>query len=167
MTALITVLHVFACLFLILVVLLQSGKGGGMGIAFGGGGSQTVFGGSGAGNFLTKATAVTACIFMLTSVSLAYFASQQESKRMEQVSKRKKEEERQKKEREEQLKKQIEGQTAPPGTAPVAPTQSTPGGAPIELPPEVPTEKPAEKKAPEKKPSANKPTEEAPAKKSP
>jgi preprotein translocase subunit SecG len=163
-TALITVLHVFACLFLILVVLLQSGKGGGMGIAFGGGGSQTVFGGSGAGNFLTKATAVTACIFMLTSVSLAYFASQQESKRLEQVSKRKKEEERLKKEREEQLKKQIEGQSAPPGTVP-APTQSTPGGLPIELPPETPTEKPAEKRPPEKKPASSKPAEEAPAKK--
>src|SRR5499427_10990781 len=115
MVTFLTIIHVLVCVFLILVVLLQSGKGGGMGIAFGGGGSQTVFGGSGAGNFLTKATAVTACIFMLTSVSLAYFASQQESKRMEQVSKRKKEEERQKKEREEQLKKQIQGQTPPPG----------------------------------------------------
>src|SRR5205814_2680760 len=94
-TALITVLHILACLFLILVVLLQSGKGGGMGLAFGGGGSQTVFGGSGAGNFLTKATAVTACLFMLTSVSLAAFASgESRSKGLEQVSTRKKEEER-------------------------------------------------------------------------
>jgi preprotein translocase subunit SecG len=164
-TALVTVLHVFACLFLILVVLLQSGKGGGMGIAFGGGSSQTVFGGSGAGNFLTKATAVTACIFMLTSVTLAYFASQQESKRLEQVSKQKKEKERQRKEAEDLLKKQVQGQTPLPGE-PAAPTQSTsPGGAPIELPPEAPAEKPAEKKPPAKKPAANKPSEEAPSKK--
>ena len=164
MTALVTVLHVFACLFLILVVLLQSGKGGGMGIAFGGGSSQTVFGGSGAGNFLTKATAVTACIFMLTSVTLAYFASQQESKRLEQVSKQKKEKERLRKEQEEQLKKQVQGQTNLPGT-PAEPTQSsTPAGTPIELPPEAPAEKPAEKKAPQKKPAANKPAEEVPAK---
>jgi preprotein translocase subunit SecG len=165
-TALVTVLHVLACLFLILVVLLQSGKGGGMGIAFGGGGSQTVFGGSGAGNFLTKATAVTACIFMLTSVTLAYFASQQESRRSEVVSKRKKEEEKQKKQREEQLKKQVEGQSAP--TAP-APSQSVPGGAAIDLPPETPAEepakKPAEKKPPAEKPASKKPAEEAPAQK--
>ena len=52
------ILHVFVCTFLVLVVLLQAGKGGGIGIAFGGGGSQTVFGSSGAGNFLTRLTAI-------------------------------------------------------------------------------------------------------------
>jgi preprotein translocase subunit SecG len=58
-----------------LVVLLQQGKGGGMGAAFGGGATQQVFGGRGAGNILTRATAVCAGIFMLTSVSLAYVSS--------------------------------------------------------------------------------------------
>ena len=62
MITFLTVLHVIVCVFLILVVLLQAGKGGGMGIAFGGGGgSQTVFGSSGAGNFLTRLTSITAC----------------------------------------------------------------------------------------------------------
>jgi preprotein translocase subunit SecG len=57
------------------VVLLQQGKGGGMGAAFGGGAAAQVFGGRGAGNVLTRATAVCAAIFMLTSVSLAYLSS--------------------------------------------------------------------------------------------
>ena len=69
MITLLTVLHIVVCLFLILVVLLQAGKGGGMGIAFGGGGgSQTVFGSSGAGNFLTRLTSITAFLFLLNSI---------------------------------------------------------------------------------------------------
>ena len=60
MITFLTIVHIAVCLFLILVVLLQAGKGGGMGIAFGGGGSQTVFGSSGAGNFLTRLTSITA-----------------------------------------------------------------------------------------------------------
>ena len=70
MYTVLTILHIVVCTFLILVVLLQAGKGGGMGIAFGGGGSQTVFGSSGAGNFLTKLTAICATIFFLNSVLL-------------------------------------------------------------------------------------------------
>jgi preprotein translocase subunit SecG len=72
---LLDIVHIFVCLFLMLVVLLQQGKGGGMGAAFDGGATQQVFGGRGAGNILTRATAVCAAIFMLTSVSLAYFSS--------------------------------------------------------------------------------------------
>jgi preprotein translocase subunit SecG len=68
-----TVLHVMACLFIILVVLLQPGKGGGMG-AFTGAAATQVFGGRGAGNILTKVTWTTAAIFFLTSVGLAYLA---------------------------------------------------------------------------------------------
>ena len=75
LTTLLEIIHVSVCLFLMLVVLLQQGKGGGMGAAFGGGATQQVFGGRGAGNILTRATAVCAGIFMLTSVSLAYFSS--------------------------------------------------------------------------------------------
>lgn len=71
---LVTILHVFACVVLMLVVLLQQGKGGGMGSAFGGASAQ-VFGGAGAGNILTRATTICAAIFMLTSVTLAYDAS--------------------------------------------------------------------------------------------
>lgn len=68
-----TVIHVVACIFLILVVLLQQGKGGGLS-AMGGGGAQ-VFGGSGAGNFMTRLTAICAAVFMMTSLSLAYLSS--------------------------------------------------------------------------------------------
>jgi preprotein translocase subunit SecG len=69
-----SIIHVFVCLVLMGVVLLQQGKGGGMGSAFGGASAQ-VFGGSGAGNLLTRATAICAAIFMITSVSLAYMSS--------------------------------------------------------------------------------------------
>lgn len=68
------ILHVAVCVFLILVVLLQQGKGGGLGGAFGG--SAQVFGGRGAGNFMTRLTAACAVVFMLTSMTLAYFSSQ-------------------------------------------------------------------------------------------
>jgi len=68
------VIHVFACLFLIVVVLLQTGKGADMGAVFGGG-SQTLFGSSGAGNFLTKLTTGTAIAFMLTSLALTIHAT--------------------------------------------------------------------------------------------
>src|SRR5262250_1885230 len=88
MVTLVTILHIFVCIFLILVVLLQAGKGGGMGLAFGSSGAQTVFGGSGAGNFLTKLTAGTAVVFMLTSLSLAYFASARESSWYEDYEKK-------------------------------------------------------------------------------
>lgn len=68
------IVHVFVCLFLILVVLLQQGRGGGMGSAMGGATAQ-VFGGRGAGNFMTRLTAICAAVFMATSVSLAYLSS--------------------------------------------------------------------------------------------
>lgn len=70
-----SVVYVFVCLFLILVVLLQSGKGGGLGSAFGGGASQQIFGGAGAGNLLTRLTAVSAFLFMALSVALAFLST--------------------------------------------------------------------------------------------
>ena len=73
--SLINIVHVIACFFLILVVLLQQGKGGGLGAAFGASATRQVFGGRGAGNLLTRLTAVTAAVFMTTSVVLAYVAS--------------------------------------------------------------------------------------------
>lgn len=69
-----TVFYVIVCVFLIFVVLLQSGKSGGMG-AMMGGSSQSVFGGAGAGNFLTRLTAISAMLFMLLSGTLAYLSS--------------------------------------------------------------------------------------------
>ena len=78
MITLVTVIHVLACVFLILVILLQAGKGGGMGAGLGGG-SQTVFGGRGSQTFLGKVTSISAGIFMVTSVTLAYHASKTSS----------------------------------------------------------------------------------------
>jgi preprotein translocase subunit SecG len=71
MITLITIIHVFVCLFLITVVLLQSGKSGDIAAAFGGMGSQTAFGPRGAATVLTKATTWCAIIFMVTSISLS------------------------------------------------------------------------------------------------
>ena len=76
MSTFLIALHVLACLVLILVVLLQRGKGSDMGAALGGGGSNTVFGSRGAGNFLTKLTTGAAIGFMLTSLSLSYLTTQ-------------------------------------------------------------------------------------------
>ncbi len=72
---LLKIIHVFVCLMLMFVVLLQQGRGGGLGAAFGGGAASQVFGGRGAGNILTRATAIAATVFMLTSVTLAYRSS--------------------------------------------------------------------------------------------
>jgi preprotein translocase subunit SecG len=75
MVVLITIVHIIVCLFLIGVVLLQSGKSADIAAAFGGQGSQTAFGPRSAANALTKATAWAALIFMLTSFTLAVVAS--------------------------------------------------------------------------------------------
>jgi preprotein translocase subunit SecG len=72
---LITIVHVLVCLFLIAVVLLQSGKSGDLAAAFGGQGSQTAFGPRGAASALSKATTWSAVIFMLTSITLSIYAS--------------------------------------------------------------------------------------------
>ncbi|MDO9527842.1 MAG: preprotein translocase subunit SecG [Syntrophales bacterium] len=69
------VVHVVACIMLILIVLLQRGRGADMGAVFGGGSSQTIFGSSGPGTFLGKVTAVIAAVFMITSLWLAYSAT--------------------------------------------------------------------------------------------
>lgn len=69
------IVHLIMCFVLILIVLLQTGKGAQMGSAFGGGASQTIFGTRGATTFLGKLTTVAAIIFMLTSLSLAILSS--------------------------------------------------------------------------------------------
>ncbi len=79
MSIIVIVLHVIVCIALIMIVLLQTGKGADMGAAFGGGSSQTLFGSTGASTFLGKATTVAAVIFMLTSLTLAYMSGGQTS----------------------------------------------------------------------------------------
>ena len=71
MIALLTIIHVIVCLFLIAVVLLQSGKSADIAAAFGGMGSQTAFGPRSAANALTKATTIAAILFMVVAFSLA------------------------------------------------------------------------------------------------
>ncbi|MBP7342237.1 MAG: preprotein translocase subunit SecG [Smithellaceae bacterium] len=117
MTTLFTVIHIVVCVSLILIVLLQAGKGADMGAAFGGS-SQTVFGSSGAGTFLGKLTAAIAIIFMLTSITLTYTASRKTSNLMEGVT------------------APVTRQEAPaaPGPAPAAPA-ATPGAIPAEKAP--------------------------------
>jgi len=78
MHTLIIILHIIICIALILVVLLQAGKGANMGAVFGGS-SQTIFGSSGPGTFLGKMTTAIAVIFMLTSLGLSYLSVQKGS----------------------------------------------------------------------------------------
>jgi preprotein translocase subunit SecG len=64
-------LHVIVCIILVLVVLLQSGKGADLAGAFGGGATQTAFGSRGPASFLSKMTTIAAVIFMMTSIALS------------------------------------------------------------------------------------------------
>ena len=74
-TTILIIIHVIVCIALVMIVLLQTGKGTDMGAAFGGGSSQTLFGSTGASTFLSKATTVVVIVFMLTSLGLAYISS--------------------------------------------------------------------------------------------
>jgi preprotein translocase subunit SecG len=74
MYTLVVILHIVVSMALILIILLQTGKGADIGAVFGGGSSQTLFGSSGPTSFLGKLTAAAAVIFMLTSLFLAYFS---------------------------------------------------------------------------------------------
>ncbi len=75
MTTFIIAIHVIVSIILIVVILLQTGSAGGMGAAFGGGGSQTLFGGSGSGKFFTRLTAIVAGVFMITSITLTVMSA--------------------------------------------------------------------------------------------
>src|SRR5258708_7223291 len=77
---LIAIVHILVALLLITIVLLQDSKGGGMGGAFGGGSSQTLFGATGAANFLVKLTRGLAVTFMLTCLGLTIFASRKNTR---------------------------------------------------------------------------------------
>ena len=75
MEVFITGLHITLCFFLILVVLLQPGKGADFGAAMGGSSSSDMFGATGSVTILTKLTAIVAALFMITSLSLAWFSN--------------------------------------------------------------------------------------------
>ena len=115
MYAFLMFVHVVVCLFLVVVVLLQPGRGG-IGPAMGGG--NQVFGGGGAGNVITKATTAFACVFMLTSISLAYLSSSGNNELKARADERKKA-------RAESLGVQKKGDESKGATAPSAPAGET------------------------------------------
>ena len=99
-----TIVHVSACLVLVLVVLLQTGKGAEMGAGFGGGSNQTIFGSRGAATFLSKITTGAAVMFMVTSLTLAIMTKNRTGS--------------------------VIRDTAPRATAPAAPSAAAPTAAP-------------------------------------
>jgi preprotein translocase subunit SecG len=84
----IATLHVIVCVILVLVVLLQSGKGADLAGAFGGGATQTAFGSRGPASFLSKMTTVAAVVFMMTSIALSMMSTtRRESKSVLETTK--------------------------------------------------------------------------------
>ncbi len=106
MSTIVVVIHVLVCLALIFIVLLQHGKGAGIGAAFGGS-SQTVFGSTGAAPFLAKLTAAAAILFMVTSLGLTFLGRQKEASVMQGA-------------------KPAAQQTVPASPAPAAPAKPAP-----------------------------------------
>ena len=76
MVAVFTVIHILLTIALIVLVLVQRGKGADIGAAFGSGASSTVFGSQGSASFLTRTTAIVATLFFITSLTLAYMGGQ-------------------------------------------------------------------------------------------
>jgi len=85
MTTLLVTIHLTVAILLIVLVLVQRGQGADMGSSFGGGGAQTLFGSRGSGSFLGKATGALAGVFMMTSLSLAFFTQQQAGSSVERA----------------------------------------------------------------------------------
>ena len=126
---LIVVLHVIACVFLIAVVLLQQGKGQDLASAFGGGGTQTAFGPRGSATVLSRATAILAGLFMVTSLALTIVRPRVGGGVLDQVP--------------EAVTSPSPAATAAPVTAPVtvpaAPQSSLPAEAPAAVPSPAPS----------------------------
>lgn len=85
MVTFLSVLHVFTCVLLVLVVLIQSGKGAEISASFSGS-SQTVFGSSGGANFFTRFTAGAAAVFMVTSIALTVMSGQNRKSIFENIA---------------------------------------------------------------------------------
>src|SRR5580692_4763112 len=129
MTILFTFIHVIVCLFLIVVVLLQSGKAADLAGAFGGMGSQTAFGPRGSATLLSKATTLAAALFMITSITLSIMAQRSAASSGSVL---------------EREKAPAKSAPAKPGATP-APTAPA-GSAPVTTPPAPPQPAPANKK---------------------
>ena len=147
MIAVISAVHVSACIALVVSILLQSGKGGGLAGAFGAGSSQTLFGGRGAATFLTRASTALAVVFFVTSLTLGLTSTRQNAtagRSLMQEEARRRAEQR----GTAQQGGTVPGSTAPGSTAPGAMTPGStapgtaapgtampaPGSAPAQLP---------------------------------
>jgi preprotein translocase subunit SecG len=120
MYILLTIIHVLVCFFLIIVVLLQSGKAADLAGAFGGMGSQTAFGPRGSATLLSKATTISAVVFMCTSLALSILATRNAGAGATVL------------ERRTPAKQSVPAGANPPapaGQAPITVTPSVPGGA--------------------------------------
>ena len=133
MVILLTILHVIVCLFLVIVVLLQSGKAADLAGAFGGMGSQTAFGPRGAATVLSKATTVAAALFMVTSLSLAILTTRSAGTSSAVL------------ERQSKSKAGKAAAPAPPAAAP-KPAPATPESPGQTIPLPMPEQNPAQKK---------------------
>ena len=126
MYGLLLALHILVCFALVLVILLQSGKGGGLAGGAFGGTAQTVFGGRGATDFLTRATMVLAACFFLSSVALAMLSTGTRGQARSLLQ--------------EQARKSLPSTPQAPGQAPA---QRLPPGAPQPAPSQAPQRAPA------------------------
>jgi preprotein translocase subunit SecG len=128
MTIVLTIIHVIVCLFLVVVVLLQSGKAADLAGAFGGMGSQTAFGPRGAATVLSKATTIAAGLFMVTSLSLAILATNNAG-RGSSVLERQGPAAQKGTTPAQQQPVPAPGNAQPPASTPAAPQQAAPGAA--------------------------------------
>ena len=124
MTILLTIIHVIVCFFLVVVVLLQSGKAADLAGAFGGMGSQTAFGPRGSATVLSKATTIAAALFMVTSLSLDILATRNAASSGSVL---------------ERQKAPVKTAPAQPGKAPAPAPSPTGTGTTIPLPTPLPT----------------------------
>jgi len=130
MTIVLTIIHVIVCFFLVIVVLLQSGKAADLAGAFGGQGSQTAFGPRGSATVLSKATTIAASVFMITSLSLAILATRGAGGTGSVLEQQKK-----------AAPKPVQQPAVPPGATPsvtVTPEGGTPQTVPLKLPGQAP-----------------------------
>jgi preprotein translocase subunit SecG len=131
MTIVLTFIHVVVCLFLIIVVLLQSGKAADLAGAFGGMGSQTAFGPRGSATLLSKATTLAAAVFMITSITLSIVAQRSAASSGSVL---------------EREKAPAKSAPAKPGASPAPAAPAPQSSAPVTTPPAPPQPAPAEKK---------------------
>jgi len=129
MIILLTIVHVFVCLFLVIVVLLQSGKAADIAGAFGGMGSQTVFGPRGSATLLSKATTIAAGLFMITSLSLSLISTRNGGAGAPAL-----------------FNKTVPGQQAPTKQTAPAPAAAVPAAPPTAAPAQTPAPAPSQAK---------------------